>query len=100
MQSVSSSAFLPRIPAAPTLGPVTLGEPPASIHYSPRRLAQAAKWATTGWANSTLGAGKRLLPGLLFRSLNAHHLPQGLAQGTTQNHLWNQKHSPPQIGRG
>lgn len=73
MHSAPSSSFLPRIPAAPTLVPGTLGMPPASIHCSPRRLAQAAKWATGGWANSTLGAGKRLLPGLLSRPLNAHH---------------------------
>lgn len=64
-----------------TSAPAALGTPPASISYSPRRLAQAAKWATVGWANRTLGAGKRLLPGLLSTPLNAHHLAQGLARG-------------------
>ena len=32
-----------------TLALVALGMPPTSISYCPRRLAQAAKWATMGW---------------------------------------------------
>lgn len=60
-----------RIPAPFTLAPKALGMPPASIGYSPWRLAQAGKWATVDGASSTLGAEKRLLPGLLSTPLHA-----------------------------
>lgn len=62
-----------------TLAPLALGMPPASIGYSPWRLAQAAKWATVDWANSTFGA--EIASWLLFTALNAHRPEQGLARG-------------------
>lgn len=50
-----------------TLAPLALGMPPASISYSLWEQAQAAKWATVGWANSTFGAGRDCFPGCFLQ---------------------------------